>query len=256
MFDMLSSVVLTASAAIVVAFLSHALAETPRGRLTVAAALTLWFGLVLAFGETGLVGPERLGAPGLGAAVVAPAAILTALFAFIPAVRGAMLSISLPALVAVHAVRVLGVIFVALYAQGRLPAPFAPSAGWGDIGVGVAALPVAALIARFGSRVRPLALLWNIVGFADLVDAIALGALSAPGPLQVFAGPPTSALMTTAPWLIIPAFLVPCLLFIHLVIFARLLKIEARTPAVLWRATVAVSPTRPEPASRSGGRTR
>ena len=207
----------------------------------------LWFSLVLMVGETGLIGPERLGAPGLGAAVVAPAAVLAALFAFLPAVRGATLSISLPALVAVHAIRVLGVIFVALYAQGRLPAPFAPTAGWGDIGVGVAALPVAALIARFGSRVRPLALLWNIVGFADLVDAIALGALSAPGPLQVFAGPPTSALMTTEPWLIIPAFLVPCLLFIHLVIFARLVKIEART------ASRPVARCRCDDANLSGG---
>ena len=243
MFDTLSSVALTVSAAIVVAFLSHALAETPRGHLTVAAALTLWFGLVLACGSTGLIGPEGLGAPGLGAAVVAPAAILAALFAFLPSIRSAMLSISLPALVAVHAIRILGVIFVVLYAQGRLPAPFAPSAGWGDIGVGVVALPVAALIARFGARVRPLALLWNIIGFADLVDAIALGALSAPGPLQVFAGPPTSALMTTAPWLIIPVFLVPCLLFIHIVIFARLVKAEARTPAAVWRAAGAATPT-------------
>ena len=40
MFDTLSSVALTAGAALVVAFLSHALAETARGRLTAAAALT------------------------------------------------------------------------------------------------------------------------------------------------------------------------------------------------------------------------
>jgi hypothetical protein len=243
MFDTLSCVTLTVSAAIVVAFVSHALAETPRGRFTVAAVLSLWFGLVLVVGATGLVGPGGLGTAGLGAAAVLPAAILTALFAFLPSIRTAMLSISLPALVAVHAIRMLGVIFVVLYAQGRLPAPFAPSAGWGDIGVGVAALPVAALIARFGSRVRLVALLWNIAGFADLVAAVALGALSAPGPLQVFVGPPTSALMTTAPWLIIPVFLVPCLLFIHLVIFDRLVKTEGRKPAALWRAAGAATPT-------------
>jgi hypothetical protein len=242
MFDTLSTVALTVGAAIVVAFLSHAVAETPRGRLKAAGALVLWFGLVLVLGATGLIGPERLGAPGLGAAVVLPAAMLTALFAFVPSIRGAMLAIPLPALVAVNAIRLAGVLFVALYAQGRLPAPFAPSAGWGDIAVGAVALPVAALIARFGSRVRLLALLWNLVGFADLVDAITLGAMSAPGPLQVFVGPPTSALMTTAPWLIIPGFLVPSLLFIHIVIFARLLKTEARAPADRWRAASAASP--------------
>jgi hypothetical protein len=51
--------------------------------------------------------------------------------------------------------------------------------------------------------------------------------------------------MTTAPWLIIPAFLAPCLLFIHLVIFVRLVKIEGRTPAVLWPAAGAATPTSP-----------
>ena len=176
MFDTLSTVVLTVGAAMVVAFLSHALAETPRGRLTAAAALVLWFGLVVVLGATSLIGPERLGPPGLGAAVVLPATTLAALFALVPSIRSATLSIPLSAFVGVNATRLAGVIFVALYAQGRLPAPFAPSAGWGDIAVGAAALPLAWLIARFGARVRLLALLWNIVGFTDLLDAIALGA--------------------------------------------------------------------------------
>jgi hypothetical protein len=242
MFDILSTAALTVGAAIVVAFLSHALAETPRGRLTIAGALVLWFGVVLIVGASGLIGPAELGTPGLGAAVILPAAALTGLFAFVPLIRGAMGSVSLPALIAVHAIRVLGVIFVALYAQGRVPAPFAPSAGWGDIAVGVTALPVAALIARFGSRVRLLALLWNFFGLADLINAVALGALSAPGPAQLFIGPPTSALMTTAPWLIIPGFLVPCLMFIHIVIFVRFANGKVRTPADAWRVARAATP--------------
>ena len=47
---------------------------------------------------------------------------------------------------------------------GRLPAPFAPSAGWGDVLVGVLALPVALMAARRAAGWRPIALLWNIVG--------------------------------------------------------------------------------------------
>jgi len=43
--------------------------------------------------------------------------------------------------VGVHTVRLLGVTFVVLYAAHRLPAPFAPVAGWGDIFVGVTAAP-------------------------------------------------------------------------------------------------------------------
>ena len=97
--------------------------------------------------------------------------------------------------------------------RGPPSAPFAPSAGWGDVFIGATALPLAWAVTRFGARVRPLVLLWNAVGVADLVAAVTLGPLSAPGPLQVFVGPPTSAIMTTLPWLLIPGFLVPCLMF-------------------------------------------
>jgi hypothetical protein len=129
-------------------------------------------------------------------------------------------------------------LFVLLYTRGELPAPFAPSAGWGDIFAGVAALPLAWSIIRFGRHVAPLAFAWSVIGIADLVNAIALGALSAPGPLQTFAGPPTSAIMTTLPWLIVPGFLVPSLMFIHVVIFTRLLaksQASGAASASVWR---------------------
>ena len=51
--------------------------------------------------------------------------------------------------------------------------------------------------------------LWNILGILDLVSAIALGATSSPGPIQLFHVTPNSSLMTTLPWIIIPCFLVP-----------------------------------------------
>jgi hypothetical protein len=51
-------------------------------------------------------------------------------------------------LVGVHTVRLLGVSFIILFAAGRLPAPFAPVAGWGDIFVGATAIPVAWLVYR------------------------------------------------------------------------------------------------------------
>jgi hypothetical protein len=231
MFETLSTIALTVGASIVVAFLSHALARTPLGRLIVAGVLAVWFALVLSIGASGALSPgDGAGVPGLGLTVALPVAALTGVFFALPSIRSAMLATPLPALVAVNAIRVLGVIFVALYAAGRLPAPFAPSAGWGDIFAGVTALPVAWSMVRFDSRVWPLVLLWNAIGLADLISAVGLGALSAPGPLQVFVGQPTSALMTTLPWLIIPGFLVPSLMFIHFVIFYRLAKTEVAAP--------------------------
>jgi hypothetical protein len=237
MFDILSTAELTASAAIVVGFLSLAMAQNVSGRAAVMVALGAWFVLVLALGATGALGPGGLGAPGLGFAVVLPIAALVRAYRALPSVRHTLAATPLPALIALHAIRVLGFTFIVLYAMGRLPAPFAPSAGWGDVAIGATSLPLAWAVARFGSPVRPLALLWNALGVVDLVAAIGFGALSAPGPLQVFVGPPDSSPMTTLPWLIIPGFLVPILFSVHIVIFYRLLaKTQAsQQPAYLWR---------------------
>ncbi len=236
MFDTLCAIGLTLSASIVAAFLAHAMARTWAGRVTAAGLLALWFVIVLALGAGGALDPVRgIGVPGLGLTVALPVAALIAAFFAVRAVRDAMMATPLPALVAVNAIRTLpGAMFVLLYAAGRLPAPFAPSAGWGDIFAGVAALPLAWAILRFGSGVRAPAFLWNAIGIADLVTAIGLGALSAPGPLQVFAGPPTSAIMTSLPWLVVPGFIVPSLIVIHVVIFYRLAKSEASSPARPW----------------------
>ena len=43
MLEVLSTIGLTASALLVIGFLAYAMAETPRGRLTVAGVLTAWF---------------------------------------------------------------------------------------------------------------------------------------------------------------------------------------------------------------------
>jgi hypothetical protein len=138
-----------------------------------------------------------------------------------PRLREVLDRIPLTALIGVNALRVLGVVFVLLYAAGRLPAPFAPAAGWGDIFVGLTALPVAWAV-RKGVH-RGLVLAWNTLGLADLVNAIVLGVVSSPGPLQVFMDEPNAAIMSTLPWVLIPCFLVPLLILTHLAVFYRLM---------------------------------
>jgi hypothetical protein len=235
MFDILSTAELTVSAWIAVGFLSLAMGQTAAGRAAVLVLLGAWFAFVLAVGAIGALSPAVGGPAALGLTVILPIATLVWAYFALPSVRSAMSATPLPALIALHAIRLLGFMFLVLYADGRFPAPFAPSAGWGDIFVGAAALPLAWAVARFGARMRPLVFLWNALGVADLVVALTLGPLSAPGPLQVFLGPPDSSPMTALPWLIIPGFLVPILFFTHVVIFHRLLaKTEASTSAHLW----------------------
>lgn len=224
LLDLIAGTALTASAAVVVATLAVTLAETGGGRFRLAAALSAWFAAVAAIAATQLLAAERgpLALAGLGLAVAGPIVTLTIVGACSASLRARLAQAPLPTLIGVHAVRVLGVLFVALYLQHRLPAPFAPSAGWGDVFIGVTALPLAWLVAWQGAAARPLVVLWNALGIADLVAAIGLGMTSSPGPLQLFVGDVNSSLMTTLPWLLIPGYLVPLLFVTHLAIAWRL----------------------------------
>ena len=140
-----------------------------------------------------------------------------------PAFRRAVFSIPLVALVGINGVRIAGVFFLILHAQGRLAAPFSTSAGWGDIIAGAIAIPLAGLMPWKGTVPRWLLGGWNALGILDLITAIALGALSAPGtPFQVFTEAPGTNAMGTLPWVIIPAILVPLFLLTHLAIAVRL----------------------------------
>ena len=137
--------------------------------------------------------------------------------------RSAVNSIPLVALVGIHGVRVAGVFFLILHAEGRLAAPFSTSAGWGDIIAGVIAIPLTASMAWKGNVPRWLLGSWNALGIFDLVTAITLGALSAPGtPFRVFTEAPGTVAMGTLPWVLIPTTLVPLFLLTHLAIAVRL----------------------------------
>lgn len=225
MFDLLGAIALTAGAAIVIGTLAASAPAEPPARRAIAAGLAAWFALIVLLGAAGTFDASRgIGTPGLGIAVAVPVLALAAAGLGSARANAALRAFPLAPLVAANAVRVLGVFFVLLYADGRLPAPFAPAAGWGDILIGLTALPVAAAVREERAGWRSLALAWNTLGLLDLVDAIGLGITSADGsPVRIFFGEPSSAIMGGLPWLLIPAFLVPLLMVTHLAVFHRLL---------------------------------
>lgn len=233
--DVLASIVLTAGAAIVLSGMAVGFGEDTRSRMRIAGWLGLWFVLVAAMAAGGwLTYPHGLGTPGLGVAVCLPVIVMTGMVYGMPSLRRALRHVPLSLLVALHGVRVLGVFFLILHAAGRLPAPFAPLAGWGDVLAGAAAVPLAWLVRRSERAARPLVWCWNGFGMLDLVLAVALGAVSAPGPLQLIDAAPGTSLMTGLPWLLVPAFLVPLLAALHLAVFYRLSTGE-QTPPPRWR---------------------
>jgi hypothetical protein len=179
-----------------------------------------------------------LGVPGLATAVLPPVIGLCFAFFAVDRIRTGLATAPLALLIGVNTVRVIGVSFLLLYSAHRLPAPFAPVAGWGDIFVGATARLVAWLALPRREHSRTLIFVWNTIGILDFAAAIALGATSTPGPVPLFAGPPDSSLITSLPWIIIPCFVVPSLESLHVVIFWRLREVRhGRKPSSYVRAT-------------------
>jgi hypothetical protein len=228
-FDVLGGVELTLSSAIMIAVLSIVIGRNVPQRLKYAAVLLMWFVVVFTLAVTGaLQYPHGLGTPGLGLAVGLPVVLIWLAMMRVLSVRNGLDHAPMVPLVAAHTVRILGFSFLVLHAANRLPAPFAPMAGWGDIIAGIAAAPVAWMVYRQTHGWRVALVAWNIFGLADLMTAVSLGVLSSPGPLQRIFTEPGTGLMTTLPWLLIPAYLVPLLGITHVAIFYRLAQSMCR----------------------------
>src|SRR5438876_10612372 len=128
--DLIGSIELTASAAIVIAALSIGFGSNATTRFRATVGLSAWFVLVVILAATRALYYEHgLGAPGLGIAVAVPIAVLCIVVARTQALREEFHRVPLWLLVGVHVVRLLGISFIILYTTGRLPAPFAPVAG-------------------------------------------------------------------------------------------------------------------------------
>lgn len=223
--DLIAALTLgTAAAAVTAALVAGAERRVRPALLTVFAG---WFATLVAAAAAGLFA-ENPALVGIAAAI--PLVVAAAALSAFPALRAGLGAIPLPVLVAVHVFRLLGIYFVVLYAAGRLPAPFAPTAGWGDIAVAATAPFVAWTAWRRAAGWRPLVVAWNTVGLVDLLAAVGLGITSAPDtPFRLFFGAPDSGLMGTLPWVLIPTFLVPTFIVTHVATFLRLRRGAATT---------------------------
>jgi hypothetical protein len=193
-------------------------------KIALFAATAVWLAAVVAVYGLGVLSPGALGPfPVNLVPFTLFLAILFGAWVLIPPARDALLSVPMPALVAVHAGRVAGVFFLLLYFDGRLSAPFAPVAAIGDIITGAVALMLVPLLV-LGVKMPKLWLgAWNAFGLLDLLTALTLAMLSVPGTaFRVFTEGPGTLVMGTLPWIFVPAMLVPVDLLVHVVIMTKL----------------------------------
>lgn len=224
--DQIGATVLVTAIVVNFGALAAAMRSSLVWRISFLVIAGLWtgFAVVLA-GRGALLGTVGLGpVPPIGIVVLAPLVAVAVGLAFSPALRRTLLALPTDLLIGLNTVRILGVFFLLLMAQGRLGGPFPQSAGWGDIVTGTAAPFVILILMRVRWGVPIVARIWNVFGALDLVAAVVLGAVSADGsPIQVFhtgiAGPlPVQAL----PWSLIPTVLVPFWLILQGIIHVQL----------------------------------
>ncbi|MPZ94721.1 MAG: hypothetical protein GEU96_07335 [Propionibacteriales bacterium] len=177
---------------------------------TAGLVLAAWLAVTAAVGGVGLYAAD----PWLGIGVALPL-VLGLLALRLSAVTAALSDVRAPAaLAAVQVVRVVGVVFLALLALDLLPPGFAVPAGTGDVLVGLLAPVVAYALWRRQSR-PALGIAFNALGLLDLVVAIPLGLLHAPGRLQLIVTEPTAGIMGLLPMALIPTFVVPLAIVLH-----------------------------------------
>jgi hypothetical protein len=143
MIDIIGAISLTAIFALCCVVVIAALPVEAVLRSRFAAAAAAWFVGIALLGAAGVFSGGPMGTPAIGLAVVAPVALLPLATLRSSTLRRVALHTPLALLVGIHAGRLLGVFFLWLLEEGRLPRTFAITAGWGDIAVALAAIPLA-----------------------------------------------------------------------------------------------------------------
>ena len=148
-------------------------------------------------------------------------------FAFSPGFRNWCLSVDVRALVLFHLTRFVGIYFLILHSEGRLPYDFAVRGGWGDIAAAAGAVILVLFVRPAGKTGWTLYLLWNVLGIVDILFVVMTAArlaFSEPGSMGELLRLPLNLLLT---------FVVPIIIFTHMVIFVRLLAGRKRGYTVI-----------------------
>jgi hypothetical protein len=185
------------------------------GKLTTG-IIVFWFIFVLSASALHLFQNDsnRIGIA-VGIAALTPIVVFSLWFAASESFRRFALSLNPRTLTAAQSWRFVGFTFVLLEAHGVLPAIFALPAGYGDMAIGVTASFVAWKFADPDHRGS--FMLWQVLGILDLVIAVGVGTTAA---LLSPQGPSMVA-KTVLPLSLIPTFLVPLFVMLHVICIAQ-----------------------------------
>ena len=192
---------------------------------SVSGTLAIWFALALGLTWAGAFLGSSTRIPTVQFALLAP--ILLGWW-FLRSQPGRQLLAVVPPqwLIGIQVFRALGAVFLTLLAARRLPGAFAWPAGVGDVLVGLLAPLVAIRFARRPAATVALAVAWNVLGLIDLVEAVAMGFITSPSPMQLLAFDAPNELITAFPLALVPVYLVPLSVILHLASLVQLRSIR------------------------------
>lgn len=197
----------------------------------VAVLLAGWFLIALAASGAGVFQSEPSRPPlPLLAAVAGPPLVFAVLYRASHLFRDVVLRIDLRLLTAVQGWRVMGGMFLVLWAFDLLPGLFAWPAGIGDLAVGLAAPFVVLAMVRGAPTWRRQVAWLNIAGLLDFIGAVGTGILTSNTSLGLLADGATRASMGALPLSLVPTFAVPLWIIFHTISLLQLRR-GAKNPA-------------------------
>jgi len=205
--------------------------EQGKALWSISAILVVWFVFATWTSFASWYGGPGRRLPTIQYGLLIPIVVGVVLFWTSPLLRHTLALIPNEWIIGVQFYRAIGLIFLILYATGRLSALFALPAGIGDVSVGLLAPFVTAAYLRSSTAAATRARLWNYFGIADLVIAVTLGFLTSPSPLQLAAFDRPSVLIGVFPLVLIPVYMVPLSILLHFASLHRLRRVETRAVA-------------------------
>jgi hypothetical protein len=206
------------------------IADRTRAFRIAAVVLLGWLALAIALAAIGVYHVDASAMPTIQYGIALPILIGILLIWRSKTVMQILDAVPQEWLVGVQLYRALGVIFLILYAAGKLPGFFAWPAGIGDIAIGLLAPVVGLAYARAPSVTAGLVRAWNVFGILDLMVAVTTGFMTAPSLIQPIAVEPNSDLMSVLPMVLIPVYLVPLSIVLHI---ASLVKLHRSSDVVV-----------------------
>ncbi|CAN5622357.1 hypothetical protein BH11BAC2_BH11BAC2_14530 [soil metagenome] len=202
--------------AIFTIFINRIINYFPKKSIALLSVLISWLGFLVFYSSTDLVHDYSLIPPPF-LLVIVPPLLFIIWFASYLSKRISLQMIPLFLPVIIQSFRILiEVILFALYQNGIIPILMTFEGLNYDILVGITAIPAGFLIAKQKMSAKT-TIIWNIFGILLLVNIVVIAILSSPLPIRMFMNEPTNTIVFWFPFILLPGFVVPFALLMHVV---------------------------------------